>query len=155
MVRLRARLEAVGMERRGIWKAQLARFGDWLIDSGEGTSLRIPKFQESGEWRLLPRRGGQGRPWLWGKLMSSVLGSWILWGCWDVRVESLIRRFKTNWNLGECQGHLEDRDKLGKWMALERLSGEKGRVESLELRHSICRRRRMEIARETGGTLLS
>lgn len=50
---------------------------------------------------------------------------------------------------------MEDRDKLGKWMALERLSGEKGRVESLELRHSICRSRRMEIVRETGGTLLS
>lgn len=49
---------------------------------------------------------------------------------------------------------MEDRDKLGKWMVFERLSGEKGRVESLELRYSICRRRRMEIVREIGGIFL-
>lgn len=37
----------------------------------------IPKCLESGDWRLLR---GQGRTWLWGKLASSVLGSWIFVG---------------------------------------------------------------------------
>lgn len=81
MGRLRARLVVMGARKRRTLKGQSAGFGDRLIEPGEETRLMIPKVQGSGERSLLKEQGGQGRTWLWGKLMSLILGSWILWGC--------------------------------------------------------------------------